>query len=222
MNENKQNFDITQFSGNQQAASLLTQTQYPSDFQTLLLIDYYLDPKLKSFEDFKEYVQSEQVQKEYEKIEAETDAGKSHDALSDKRLKGIIDLIEMKDYHGAGVLIDEKLRTDPVNGSLRILKIISSFNGRNPAIFPCNEIKTSLDALACLAQNQQVGILAGTIHNIIVLTFKQVHGIKFKLIDTKNANRQIMDKTTLSILFNLNAPKSIIYEAINLSGEYKS
>lgn len=221
MNENNQIFDIAQSSGNQQALSLLTQTQYPSDFQSLLMMDYYLDPKLKSFEDFKEYIQSEQVQKEYEKIETETDTKKPYETLSDKRLKEIIDLIEMKDYHGAGVLIDERLRTDPVNSSLRILKIISSFNGRNPAVFPCDEIRTILKTLSGLAQYPQHGIFAATIHNAIVLTFKRVHGIKFKLIDTKNVNHQVMDKTTQSILFNLNVPKSIIYESINLSGEYK-
>lgn len=219
MNENNQIFDITQSSGRQQAVSLLAQTQYPSDFQFLLLIDYYLNQKLKTFDDFKEYIQSYHVKKEYKKIESEANPEKSYDELPDEQIRN---LMEIKDYHGAGVLIDEKLRIRPSSGYLRVLKIITSLNGKNPAVFPCNEIKAILDSLSCLAKNQQCGILAAAVHNSIVLIMKKIHGIKFSFVCVHENDFRSMDDTTRSILSHLNVPKSIVDEALTLSGGYKS
>jgi hypothetical protein len=116
-------------------------------------------------------------------------------------------------------LIDEKLRTKPTSGYLRILKIIASFKGRNPAMLPCNEIRATLDALSALAQNPQCGTLAEAVHNAITLIFKKVHGIKFKTIDLSCT---AMNETDLVILSRLNIHETIINEIISSAGEYKS
>jgi len=182
-------------------------------------MDYYLNPKLKTLDDFKEYIQSEQVKKEYKKIESETNLDEN-DQLSDTYLLEIINLVKIKDYCGAERLIDKRLHQNTENVTLRVLKIISSFKGKNPVTFSCSETKAILDSLSCVAMNMQNGALAMTVHSAIALAFEQFHGTKFKCLDMKANDFSNIDETAMSILSLLNIPKFAVNKSINLSEGY--
>ena len=211
MKSKSQNNEIAKFAdlpGTENALAVLNQTSYSDDIQKLLLMDY-INMGFDDIADFQEYIQSERVREEYEALATEDGSG----AISIDQYKDITKLLDMKDYYGANALIDKKLSCNPVNGFLRLLKIIASVKGKNPAVLTCNEVKTLLASLSELVQNEECGVSAIAIHNAIVLIFEYVNGVKFKLLSPDD-NFESINEDTVYLINYLNIPKLFIEKTL--------
>ena len=211
MKRKARNNDIICFEklpGTAKVQKLLSEMSYPDDVQRLLLMDY-VNMGFSDVNDFRKYVQSERVREEYEKLSLEDDSMPS----SEKQFKDITELLDRKDYYGVEALINKKISSSPANGFLRLLKIISSLKGKNPAVLSCGEIKIILEALISLSQNEKCGVSAAIIHNAIVLIFKQANGVEFKLMNPINNFDYTLEDTVFMINY-LNIPESIIKKSL--------